>query len=207
MHRVQRDAAVNPAGGIAGEDMVRHRRQHEILRPQHRDQNARSRDRQLGPVHPADQDRGQHVRIHLHQACEQVLRQAHAYAVVIDPRRQQPDARIGVAQSFGKQVAQEHHRDAPFAQHIAERHVFDPCLLDPDHIVEQQRLAVLGCQPRHLGAGTVDHDAAQSARLGMNAVGEGHAVSYAMKTAALSAAMVIAASASSSGQMKRSQRS
>ena len=85
--------------------------------------------------------------------------------------------------------------------------MLDPGLLDPDHIVEQQFLAVLGGEPGHFKAGAVDHDTAQGARLGMNAVFQGHLVSYPASTARLSAAMMMRVKASSSGQTKRSQRS
>ena len=85
--------------------------------------------------------------------------------------------------------------------------MLDPGLLDPDHVIEQQLLAVLGGEPGHLQPGAVNHHPAQGARLGMNAVFQGHEVSYPATTARLSAAMMMIVKASSSGQTKRNQRS
>ena len=173
-HRVQRDTAVNPAGGVAGEDLVRQWRQQKILRSQHGGHDACRRNRQFRPVHAADQDIGQHLGRSLCRPSPQVFGQTDAHGIFADPLGQHPITRLRVGQRFDQEVAEDHHLNPPLAQGIDKGHVIHPRLFDPEHIVKQQRLAVGGGQPRHLAARGMHHDTAQLSCFGMNAIGGGH---------------------------------
>jgi hypothetical protein len=100
VHRVQSDATVDPAGRVAGEDVVGQRRQDEICGLQHRGKYALVRDRQFGAAHAADQDGRQQIGIDLHQVSHEVIGQTDADGIVADPRIEKPFAGVHVFQRF-----------------------------------------------------------------------------------------------------------
>ena len=191
--------------------MVGQGRQDEIRRLQHRGQDATCGDRQFGLAHAPDQDGGEQIAADLHQVRQQILGQTYADRIVIDPRLQQPAAGLWIGHRLGQQLTQEHDLYPAIAHGIDEGHVLDPRLLDPDHVVEEQLRAVGRCQPRHGGAGFVNEDAAQFARFGLDAVGQGfvgcHVGVPPRSTPRLRTAMMMIVRPSRTGQTKRSQRS
>lgn len=137
----------------------------------------------------------------------QIARQTHAHGIVVDPRIQQPAAGHGIRDDHLQHLAQQHHLDLPVAQDIDKGHVVDARLFHPEHVIKQQAFRVCRGQPRHFRSGPVDQNAAQHARLGMNAIGQGHVGVPPSTVASASAAMTIHVRTTSSGQTKRSQRS
>ena len=207
VHRVERDATVDPAGRVAGEDVVGQRREDEICRLQHRGKYALVRDRQFRAAHATNQDGRQQIGVDLHQVGHEVIRQTDPDGVVVDPRLQQPATGVHVFQRVHQQLPQIYHLDPAIAHRIGKGHVVNPRLLDPHHIIEQQLGAVGRSEPRHGGTGFVNQNAAQFARLGMDAVSDGHVGVPCRRTPRLRAAMTMIVRPKSTGQTKRNQRS
>ena len=172
--RVERDAAVDPAGGVAGVEGVRQRR-HQILC----DAAAFARQRPvarlqfLGQVsggHAADQQLGQPPRLQRVQVAAGVVDEAETHLVGHDLAVQQPRLRLRVAHRLGEHVVQLHHLDVAVAHLVDEVEVVTPGVLHPQHVVEQQLVAVGRGEPLVRQAGRADQHLSQLADLGVNAV-------------------------------------
>jgi hypothetical protein len=79
-----------------------------------------------------------------------------------------------VGEGLPEQVAQVQHLDAAGAQDAGEAVVLLLCPLEPQHVVEEQGFAVVGCDAGDLDAGPVHHDGAQPPDLGGHAGHGGH---------------------------------
>ena len=76
---------------------------------------------------------------------------------------------FGVLQGLGQQVVQLEHLDAALLHLEHEIVVILLCFVDPDHIVEQQIVAIAGRQALMGERWPADHDGPQLADLRMNA--------------------------------------
>ena len=91
---------------------------------------------------------------------------------------------------------------------VDEGHVLDARLLHPDHVVEQQVMAVGRGQPGEGRPGTVDQDTAKFAHFGVDTIGDRHdLLLQAARVATLRHAMMMTVRIRSSGHMKASHRS
>ena len=172
--RVERHPAVDPAGGVAGVERVRQRR-HQILC----DAGAFARQRPvarlqfLGQVpggHAADQQLGEPPRLQRVQEAAGVVDKAEADLVGDDLAVQQPGLRRRVLHRLGEHVVQLDHLDVAVAHLVDEVEVVATGVLHPQHIVEQQVVAIGRGEPLMRQAGRAHQHLAQLADLGVNAV-------------------------------------
>ncbi|CAM5600341.1 hypothetical protein SGLAM104S_03832 [Streptomyces glaucescens] len=87
--------------------------------------------------------------------------------LVEDPVQDQFPGRRDV-QGLGQQVAEEVHLDAPVAQHVGEPVVLGARPAHPEHVVEEQGVLVAGGEALQLQVRSVQDDAAEPARLGVD---------------------------------------
>jgi hypothetical protein len=85
------------------------------------------------------------------------------------PARQQPLARLAVLERRREEVVEEQHLDAALAHQVDERVVLLPGSPHPDHVVEEQVMAVAGRQALVRDVGSVDHHGPQRPDLGVGA--------------------------------------
>src|SRR5690606_12115575 len=165
-------------------------------------------DRQFRLVHAAHEDERQGVGIHFHKRRAQVVGQANADRVLVDPALQQPTACLGVLHGFRKRLAQEDNLGAAITDGIDEGHMVDAGLFDPKYVVEQQLITVRGREAGKCCAGTVDKHPPQLAHFRVDAIGDWHfSLLQEISMAMLRLAMMMTVRMTSSGHMKRSHRS
>ncbi len=165
-------------------------------------------ERQVGRRQPA----GQPVRqVRPGQAvhpCPQLPAHAHAHMGGRDPVVQHPGAGLRELERFGQQPAHVEHLDPLAAHRLREGVMVGLRPLDPEHVVEEQRLAVLRRQAAMGEAGAADHHLPQPSGLGMDAECRfGHGIAPHSRAATLSATDMSTVRISSSGQTKTSHRS
>ena len=84
-------------------------------------------------------------------------------------RLQQPVARVAVLERLGQQLVEQQDLDAALAHEVDERVELLPRAAHPDHVVEQQLVAVGRGQPLVREVRAVDDDAVQGPDLGCDA--------------------------------------
>jgi hypothetical protein len=104
------------------------------------------------------------------QSCSGVGDQAQAHLVGGDLPVQQPGPRLGVGKGLGEQVVQLDDLHAPVTHLGDEVEVVTAGVLHPQHVVEQQVVAVRGRQALMSQPGGADQDLAQPADFGVHAV-------------------------------------
>jgi hypothetical protein len=82
---------------------------------------------------------------------------------------QQPGTRSGICHGLGQHGPELLHDHPAFAERVDKRVVFLACLLDPQHIVEQQIAAISWCEPRETKIWPVNQNLTQNADFRMNA--------------------------------------
>ena len=159
-HRVERDAAVDPGARVAREELVRQRRQHEVGRLQRvSDRRARSRRAARCTVTPpvscvASSSAG----ISAIQ-CDQRARRTSpsppraGAAGTSSHSRASASSSVSASRSWNEQ-----HLDAALAHQVDERVVLLPGAPHPDHVVEEQLVAVRRREPLVREVGPVHHD-------------------------------------------------
>ena len=172
--RIERHALIYPAGGVPGVERVRQGR-HQILRDTRRftGQGAVSRLEIGGQVpgrHAADQQLGQPARRQRVQERAGVIDQSQADFVRHDLAIQQPCFRVGVVHRLGKELVQFDNLDVAVAHLVDEVEVVTTGVLYPQHIVEQQVVAIGRGEPLVRQTGRAHQHLAQLADLGVNAV-------------------------------------
>ena len=180
VHRVDRDAAVDPARRVAREQRVRQRRQDEgrgrVLErgggsrrtpsPHWSRSMSVSSDREA-----ADQVVGQLVRRHVATAPAAPRRRATSRPCTRTPTSSISSgvAFVGRGQRLGEQVAEVGDLDAALAHPRHELVVLVLRALHPQHVVEEQLVVVRRCQPLQAELRPVHHHLPQLADLGVDA--------------------------------------
>ncbi len=172
---IQRDALVDPAGGVARVEHVGQRRQQVAggLRggTQRAQDGAGKRVRHFGDGKAADQRLRQlpgrqalEVRAHVGHDVEADL-------VRVDLVVEDPLARRGQRHGLRQHLVHLHDIHAALAHLVDEVEVVALGVVDPHHVVEQQVVLVAGRQPRVREAGRADQHLAQHADFRMDSVG------------------------------------
>ena len=175
-HRVHRHAAVDPAGRVAGEEVVRQRREHEAPRPEDLGpQAARRAGRQLGARDAADEMGGDGRRIGLVEERPDGSREVAPEVSLGDDAIEEPRAGGVALHRLGEELRHVEHLHAMVRERVGEGVVLLAGPLDPQHVVEQQVGAVGRGQATELEVGAVQQHTAQDAHLGVD-VERGHAV-------------------------------
>jgi len=206
VHRVEGHAAINPRGCVAREQGVGQRRQDESVRTEIGAEHALRLERQIVDRDAADQETGECcVRQFIHPG-PQFRSHADADVIIGQPAVEQPCACRPVGQRFREQLVQFEHLDAPVGHLLAKGVMVGFGLLNPEHVVEQKRVAIGRRQAFVREPGSADENRAQAADFGMDSGEFTHAVPPSMAET-LRMATTISVSAASSGQMNRSHRS
>ena len=145
--------------------------------------------RQLGQRHAAGQARGQLLGRHLRHPRRQLAREDRRDLLRAQLALEQPVARVAVLERLGEQLVEQEHLDAALAHEVDERVELLAGPAHPDHVVEQQLVAVRRRQALVRQVRAVDDDAAQRPDLGGDAeLGGGgrgcHGFSSQLRTAA-----------------------
>ena len=173
VQRVERHAAVDPAGGVARVQRVRQRRQ-QVLGGAGGllDDLQRLAADLLGEVvrrQAADQRLGQLAVVQALEVAAQLVDEAQAHLVGHDLVVEDPLLALGHGHRLGQQVVHLHHLDAAVAHLGDEVEVVALGVLDPQHVVEQQLVAVARRQAAVRHARRADHHLAQLADFRMHA--------------------------------------
>lgn len=126
--------------------------------------------RQVLAGHAADQELGQLARLQAFEPAAHFVGQADADGVGGDLAIQDPLQGFGVLHRIGQQVVHFQDFDPTLAHFGDEVEMVALGLVDPDHIIEQQFIAVVRGQPLMGQAWGANHDFAQFAGFGMDAV-------------------------------------
>ena len=184
VQRVQRHAAVQPAGRVPGVQGVGQRGQ-EVLRYAGRLAGQRDVCRavlvgKVGGGQAADQVVGQLAGTQRLQERPGVVDQADAHLVGDDLPIEQPRLRSGYLHRLGEQVVQLDHLDAPLAEPADEVSVVPLGVLHPHHVVEQQVLGIGRGQPTVRQPGRADQNLAQGTDLRVHTVA--HLVTFPLRS-------------------------
>jgi hypothetical protein len=165
-HRVHRDPAVDPAGVVAGEQVVGQRCEQEVIGPQHVPFQALGPQRpQVGLEHAADQVLGQPRTVEvLEQLAERAGQRRAQHLGGAQPVKHERPA-LGKLQRLGQQLPEVVHLHAPVPEDLGEHVVFFLGLAGPQHVVEQQLADVLRGEPGQLKARPVNDGLPQLAYL------------------------------------------
>ena len=155
VHRVDRHAVVDPAGGIALEERVRHRWDDKIAGlVQYRDRSRAQGDlsepgqvktqfHHLGSRQAADQMLGQHIGLQFPQELAHLVHQRPAHGVLGgDQVDDILTGFVGGRQRFAKQIQVQVDLDAAIAHGLDKLVVLPLGALHPQHIVEQQLVMI-----------------------------------------------------------------
>ncbi|MNH06510.1 hypothetical protein D3C79_658800 [compost metagenome] len=174
VHRVQRHATVDPAGGVAGELGVGQRVEEEAGVTQvvavHLDHAGAFALGQVFTGHATDQEFRQLARFQAFQPAAHFVGQADAHGVGGEFAVEDPLQRFGVLHRFGQQIVHFQHVDATLTHLGHEVEVIALGLVDPDHVIEQQLVAVAWSQALVGKARRADHHLAQLASFGVDTV-------------------------------------
>ena len=119
------------------------------------------RDGDLALGDAADEALGEFDRRHLVQPGAQLVQAGQRHRVGIDLAVEHPGAGLRILQRRCQEVVHLQHLDPSLAHHLAEAVVLRLGLVNPDDVVEEQVVAVVGRQP-HVGQPRpADHDLAQ----------------------------------------------
>ncbi len=119
--------------------------------------------RQILAGHTADQKFGQMARLHAFEPTAHFIGQAHPNGVGRNLAVQYPLECFGLLHDIGQQVVHLQHVDTALAHLGDEIEVVTLGLVHPDHIVEQQLVAVARGQALVRKARRAHHDLAQLA--------------------------------------------
>ena len=185
-HRAQHHAFADPATVVASEQRVGQRRQQQVGRRAIAAQQPGGLERQFGARHAADQVLGQLGRRQVGQPGAQFRSGLGIDEVGAELALEQPLPRRRNGHRVGEQVVHFQHLHIALLQRGAEGVVIVAGLADPEHVVEQQIVAIGGRQALLRQAGTTDHHLAQAADFGMQTLGHGIAfrVCYGLRVAA-----------------------
>ncbi len=167
VQRVERHAAVDPARRVARVQRVRQRRQ-QVFGGAGRflDDLERLAAVRFGEVvrrQAADQRLGELAVVQALEVAAQLVDEAQAHLVGHDLVVEDPLLALGHRHRLGQQVVHFHHLDAAVAHLGDEVEVVALGVLDPQHVVEQQLVAVGRRQARVRHPGRADHHLAQLA--------------------------------------------
>ena len=181
-HRVDRDTAVEPGARVPHEQLIRQGREHEVGRLHRAADRPADVVRQLLFRQPAREDRGQVRSGQPARPFGQRLREDRRHLLGPEAALQDPLARFLVLHRLRQQLVEEQHLDVFLAHQVDEGVVLLPCAPHPDHVVEQERLAVRRREALVCDVRPVHHDRAQLADLRVDAErglgGSAHAVSF-----------------------------
>ncbi|MNL40170.1 hypothetical protein D3C87_1625000 [compost metagenome] len=118
---------------------------------------------------PPDQRLGQLARRQGFQIAVYFIQQAQAKLIGHNLVVENPCARFGQRHRLGKQIVHLHDIDATVAHLVHEIEVIALGVIDPQHVVKQQRVAVRRRQPLMRAAWCANHDFTQHAHFRMHA--------------------------------------
>ena len=172
VQRIERHAAVDPAGGVARVERVRQRRQ-QVLGGA--GGLARSLERLAADLfghflcrEAADQRLRESTVVHALQITAQLVDEAESDGVRHDLLVEDPLLALGHRHGLGEQIVHLDHFDAAVAHLLHEVEVVALGVLHPQHVVEQQRVAVARREALVGAARRAHHHLAQLADLRMN---------------------------------------
>ena len=173
VERIERHAAVDPAGGVARVQRVRQRRQQVFGDAgrflDHLQRLAADRLGEFERREAADQGFGEDAVVEAFEVAAQLVDEAEADLVGHDLVVEDPLLALRDRDGLGEQVVHLHHVDAAVAHLGDEVEVVALGVLDPQHVVEQQLVAVGRRQPLVRPTGRADHHLAQLADFRMDA--------------------------------------
>jgi hypothetical protein len=164
-HRVDRHAVVDPRRRVAREQVVRQRRQDEAVERRHLRAERGARERQLVVGDAADQPIGQLDRRYGGQPLGDGRPEVGPEIDGGERARDHVVADRGLRERLGQQLLEVEDLDAAVGQRIGERVVLLAGALDPQDVVEQQRVLVARGQALELEVGPVEDDTPQRADL------------------------------------------
>ena len=136
-HGIERDAASDPAGRVAGKDFIRQRRDDELGRSQGLDQQACRWPGKLPAGQAPDEVRGQHLGVEFCQVATNRLPKGRADRAIGNDAIQEPGAAVRVVEDGDEQICKLKHLDAAILHDAGEGIVFLTGTLNPWHFVEQ----------------------------------------------------------------------
>jgi hypothetical protein len=165
-HRVHRDTRVHPAGGVPLVQVIRQRRQHEVVRVLDVPAEAvRGCSGEVRLEYPADEQLGElrpgHAVEHLAHRFGQGGAELAGGADAVEDER----AAFWDVESLREQVGEVMHLHAPVAEHLGERVVLLLGPLGPQDVVEQQLRGVPRGEPGQFQPGPVHNNLAEPADL------------------------------------------
>jgi hypothetical protein len=163
-HVVDADAAVDPARGVAREEVVGQRREHEG-QPVDRGGEPGGRERELVERDAADEHLRQALGRELVHPAAQALAQPRTEVDVAQRAFQYGAAHAVDRQRLGQQLLEVEDLDAPPAQGVGEGVVLLARAADPRQVVEEQLVLVGRRQTPQLEVGAVEDDTPQRADL------------------------------------------
>ncbi len=173
VQRIEGDPAVDPAGGVARVQRVRQRRQQvfgdagRLL--DHLQCLAADRLGELERREAADQGFCEGAVVEAFEVAAQLVDEAETDLVGHDLVVEDPLLALRHRNGLGEQVVHLHHVDATVAHLGDEVEVVALGVLDPEHVVEQQLVAVGRREALVCPTGGADQDLAQLADFRMNA--------------------------------------
>ncbi len=179
-HRVDRDAVVDPRGGVAGEQVVGQRRQEQVVQAERLDHHGR---RLLGVLeqlalgHTADQVAHQGVVVETGEGVVERVGGHRPVDPLVEGGVQDVRTRLRNRHRLAQQLVEQVHLDAEVAQRLREPVVLLLGALHPQHVVEEVRVLVRGGEPLQLEVRPVQDRLAQQADLRVHV--QPHAVSSA----------------------------
>ena len=170
---VERNAAIDPACGITRVERVGQWRQ-QVFGDAGRlfDQRQLFTANVFGKLFggkPPDKRLGQLARRQRFQIAAYFIQQAQAKLIGHDLVVEDPCARFGQRHGLGQQIVHLHDVDATVAHLVHEIKVIALGVIDPQHVVKQQRVAVRRRQPLMRAAWCAHHDFTQHAHFRMHA--------------------------------------
>ena len=181
VHRVDRDAPVDPGARVAHVELIRERADDEVARPHRAPDDRRDVLGQLGDRNPAGHPRRELVARHLAHPRREFSREHRGHLLRSQSAREEPFAGVSIFERLRQKLVEEEDLDAAVAHEIDERVELLSRAPDPDHVVEEKLMAVRGRQPLVRKIRPVHHHRPQRADLGVCAErrrgGSGHSVS------------------------------
>jgi hypothetical protein len=123
------------------------------------------RDGDLAVGDAADEALGELGRRHLIQPGAHLVQAEECHRVGVDLAVEHPGAGLRVLQRRRQEVVHLQHFDAPLAHQLAEVVVLGLGFVDPQNVVEEQVVAIIGREPEVGQSRPAHHDLAQSSDL------------------------------------------
>ena len=160
-HRIERHTAVQPGARVAREQLVRQRCEDEVGRAQGRADRLPHLLGQLEHGQAPGQPGRQLVRGHLVQPLPERSGEHHRHVLRADAAREEPVTRSRILERLREQLMEEDDLDPAFTHEVGERVELLPRAANPDHVVEEQLVAVRRRQPLVREVGPVHHHRAE----------------------------------------------